>query len=205
MKNEMIKNTLILTMITLVSGLLLGLVYEITKEPIGEAQAKATQEAYAEVFAEADEFVEYAGFDADEANEYVASFEACVNDTIDGVVVAYADGEEVGYVITVTAHDGYGGDITFTMGVTNDYILNGISFLSISETAGLGMNATKESFSSQFANIGVQGFQVVKTGSTAESEIDAISGATITSEAVTNGVNAGLLYWEYITGGVSYE
>ena len=47
----------------------------------------------------------------------------------------------LGYVLTVTTHEGYGGDIQFTVGVRNDGTLNGISLLSISETAGLGMQA----------------------------------------------------------------
>ena len=50
----------------------------------------------------------------------------------------------IGYVLTVTDHEGYGGDIQFTMGVRIDGTLNGISFLSIGETAGLGMKATEE-------------------------------------------------------------
>ena len=51
------------------------------------------------------------------------------------------DGAAVGYVITVTSHEGYGGDIQFLMGVNSDGSLNGISLLSISETPGLGMQA----------------------------------------------------------------
>lgn len=204
MKNTMIKNTLILTAITLVSGILLGFVYEITKEPIAQATAAATAAAYAEVFSTAEEFVDYDGFDSTEA-EAVLTSAGLNDDTIDGVVVAMNNGEELGYVITTTAHDGYGGDITFTIGVTNDGIINGISVLSISETAGLGMKAADPAFSDQFADVEVQTFTVTKTGSIGESEIDAISGATITSNAVTNGVNAGLAYWESITGGASNE
>lgn len=54
--NKILKNTLILTAITLVSGLLLGIVYEITKDPIAASQEKAKQEAYQQVIAEADSF-----------------------------------------------------------------------------------------------------------------------------------------------------
>lgn len=204
MKNQMIKNAMILTAITLVAGILLGFVYEITKEPIAKAQAQATAEAYQEVFASAESFTEYEGFDADYAKELLteAGYE---DDSIDSVVVASNGTEDLGYVITVTAHDGYGGDITFTIGITNDGMMNGISILSISETAGLGMKATEESFSGQFANKATQVFSVTKTGATSEDEIDAISGATITSSAVSNGVNAGLVYYDSIIGGVSNE
>ena len=71
----------------------------------------------------------------------------------------------------------------------------GTSILSISETAGLGMRAkTDPSFLSQFNGVDVDSFSVVKdgTGSSADDKIDAISGSTITSKAVTNGINAAL-------------
>ncbi len=105
----------------------------------------------------------------------------------------------------MTNSDGYGGDITFTIGITNDGLINGISFLSLSETAGLGMKANEPAFYDQFSEKVVQLFTVTKVGSTSDSEIDAISGATITSSAVTEGVNASVVYWESITGGVVGE
>ena len=65
-----------------------------------------------------------------------------VNATIDEVCTV---GEE-GYVVTATDGDGYGGDIQITVGIQKDGTISGISFLSISETAGLGMNAQKPAF-----------------------------------------------------------
>ena len=125
--------------------------------------------------------------------------------TIDGCVQAVgSDGTLLGYVITVTPHNGYSGDITFSLGVQLDGTLNGYSITSISETAGLGMKAQEEAFYSQFENKKVETFTVTKTGSTDDSQIDAISGATITSSAVTDGVNAGLAYYRDLlqtTGG----
>ena len=67
------------------------------------------------------------------------------------------DGTRMGYVLTVTSHEGYGGDITFTMGIGNDGTLNGISILNISETAGLGMRA-EEILKPQFAGKNVSAF-----------------------------------------------
>jgi len=99
-----------------------------------------------------------------------------------------------GYVITVITHEGYGGDIQFTMGVNNDGSLNGISLLSISETPGLGMQA-EDVLVPQFAGRSAYPFEYTKTGAAAENQIDAISGATITTNAVTDGVNAGLYYF----------
>ena len=73
--------------------------------------------------------------------------------------------------------------------------------MTISETAGLGMNATKDEFKNQFKDKQVDSFEVTKTGAAADNEIDALSGATITSKAVTRGVNAGLLAFQYEKGG----
>lgn len=187
-KSAMIKDALILFAITVVAGLLLGVVYDVTKEPIAQQKAKAKQEACANVFAEAKTFETVTDLDG-----------VAVSSNIDGVdideVMRALDGDEtLGYVITVTDHEGYGGDIQFSMGVTLDGTLNGISLLSISETAGLGMKAG-DVLVPQFANKKVEQFTYTKSGATNDSEIDAISGATITTNAVVNGVNAGLMYF----------
>ena len=118
-------------------------------------------------------------------------YDADINEIMD---VKDQSGNHIGYVLTVTDHEGYGGDIQFAMGVKADGTLNGISFLSIGETAGLGMKATQDSFKNQFSGKKVDKFTYTKNGASADDEIDAISGATITTNAVTNGVNAGLYY-----------
>ena len=90
------------------------------------------------------------------------------------------------------------------MGLQRDGTINGISILSISETAGLGMNADKV-LKPQYAGKKVPEFTVTKVGAMSDSEIDAISGATITSKAVTKAVNAGLYYFQTTLGGGTYE
>lgn len=201
MKNTIIKDTMILTLITLIAGGVLGLVYEITKGPIAKQQELAKQEAYKDVFEDADTFeVCVEAEDADLA-AYLAGegFEA---QTVNEIMEAKdASGETLGYAINLTTSEGYGGDITFSMGVQADGTLNGISILTISETAGLGMNATKDEFKGQFKEKQAEAFTVTKTGATKENEINAISGATITSNAVTQGVNCGLSAFEYIKEG----
>ena len=188
-KSAMIKDALILFAITVVAGLLLGVVYDVTKEPIAQQKEKAKQEACANVFASAASF-----------ETVTDSSGAAVSAAVDGVDIDEvmqaigSDGSHVGYVITVTDHEGYGGDIQFSMGVTLDGTLNGISILGISETAGLGMKAG-DVLVPQFANKNVEQFTYTKSGAANDSEIDAISGATITTNAVVNGVNAGLAYF----------
>lgn len=190
---EMMKNTGILLVITLVAGLLLGLVYQITKDPIAEQEAKAKQEACKEVFADAASFenVELADIDMASWNG-----QGYAKETVDEVMSAQdASGNLLGYVVTVTTKEGYGGDIQFTLGIRLDGTVNGISLLSISETAGLGMRA-EEVLKPQFADKNVEKFEYTKNKATSENQIDAISGATITTNAVTNGVNAGLYYFQ---------
>ncbi len=192
MSKESIRNTVSLMLITVIAGLLLGMVYEITKKPIAEEQQRAKEEAYREVFADAESF-EAIEVDSEAVEEKLnkKGFDVSINEAMQ---VFDKSGNPVGYVLTVTDHEGYGGDIQFAMGVKSDGTVNGISFLSISETAGLGMKATEDDFKKQFADKKVDSFVYTKNGASADNEIDALSGATITTNAVTNGVNAGLYY-----------
>ena len=198
-KKGMIKDASILLLITVVAGLILGFVYQITKEPIAAAEEKAAKAAYQEVFPEAAGFSDKLELAVPEGESTWEQNYAGVD--LDNVLMATdAEGVCLGYVLTMTSHEGYGGDITFTMGVQNDGTLNGISLLSISETAGLGMKAGTV-LVPQFAGKQVSQFTYTKTGSTMDSQIDAISGATITTNAVTTAVNAGLYIFETQLGG----
>ena len=176
--NKILKNTLILTAITLIAGLGLGLVHEITLNPIAQAQEKAKKEAWQAVFPDAklDEFKET---DVDQKAAKQAISDLGVNATIDEVCTV----GDTGYVITTTDKDGYGG----------------VSFLSLSETAGLGMKAKEPSFYEQYVGKNPTKFAVSKDGGDGE-QIDALSGATITSRAVTGAVNAALGYYQNAFG-----
>lgn len=188
--NKTWRNTLILTIITLVSGLALGLVYEITKDPIAKAQEDAKKAAWQEVFPETDlNAFEALDVDAKIADQAIKS--AGVNATIDEVCKAGEDG----YVVTTTDKEGYGGDIQVTVGITADGTVNGISILSINETAGLGMKAAEPAFYEQYEGKQTESFYVSKDGGSGE-PIDALSGATITSRAMTGAVNAALAYYQ---------
>ncbi len=114
-------------------------------------------------------------------------------------------GETVGYVLNVTSHSGYGGDIEISVGILNDGTISGIEMLSINETAGLGMKADEAEFKDQFKDKNVEKFSYTKNGASADNEIDAISGATITTSAVTDAVNSALVYFQNELGGGSNE
>lgn len=203
--NRIVKDTLKIFLITAVAGILLGAVYVITKEPIKNAEIAAEQAAYKEVFLNGKEFVEM-DTDLTDVNDALKN-EGFEDETIDKIInVTDENGSSLGYVFTVTTSAGYGGDISFSVGIKEDGTVNGYSILSISETAGLGMKATEEKFKSQFEDKAVEEFRVTKSGAASQEEVDAISGATITSKAVTGGVNACIFYMnQLMEGGVAHE
>lgn len=199
--NKIFKNTLVLTVITLVAGTLLGLVYEVTKAPIAAAQENAKQEAYKKVLSDAASFEAYADFDEDEAQEALKEGGYESDDITEVAVAKDKGGEDMGYVVTVTSHEGYGGDIQISVGILSDGTVKGIEMLSISETAGLGMKADEQSFKDQFKDKQVEKFSYTKSGEKGDDKIDALSGATITTNAVTNAVDSALVYFQSVLGG----
>lgn len=101
-----------------------------------------------------------------------------------------SNGETVGYVFT-TESSGYGGKVSVMTGMDNDGKVTGVTILSHNETPGLGANAEKESFRQQYIDhaVGGQPFERIKSGEPSDGQILAMTGATITSDAVTNSVN----------------
>ncbi len=199
-KTQMIKNALILFVITLVAGVLLGFVYQVTAEP------RAYQQQLAETLANQEVFPDASSFEDVEADQ--AAFESAISGDsryakvkLLGVKAARdASGNQVGYVLKMSSM-GYGDNIVFTMGINSEDVLNGISLISINETPGLGMNAQKVIVPQMQNKDANTLLEVTKDGATSDNQINAISGATITSKAVTNGVNAGFKYYASVLKG----
>lgn len=197
MKNGgFMKDAAILFAITLVSGFLLGGAYQITKEPIEKATLAANMASYQEVFPEA------ADFKMDD--NMTAALEGC-NTELEGqsfgnvgvdqaLTAVDGSGSLLGYVITSHSDDSYGGTVQIAVGIKADGTLTGIEFLAISDTPGLGLTAQEPEFKDQYKGKAAESLTVTKSGSANDSEINAISGATITSNATTNAVNAALYY-----------
>ena len=188
---KIVKDALVLFAITLVAGILLGVVYQITLDPIAKANENAKEKAIDALPSDDDiNASSDIDFSKDKVNE---------------VAIGKKGSETAGYVVTVTDSDGYGGDIKFTVGISTDGKVLGVSFLSNSETAGLGMRAKQDpSFTSQFTakSDAVASFSVVTDGSASESNanVDAIGGSTITSKSVTKGVNYALAVYKLVAG-----
>lgn len=185
-----------LLVITLVAGLALGAAYELTKGPIQKAEEAANAAAYVAVCPDADHFEISEELEA--KAEELSTADSSISDGTFGNVVFEsiyqgmdADGNTAGYVVNVTSKDGFGGDITITVGISGEREITGMQFLTINETAGLGMNAQNPEFTDQF--IGKAGpLTLVKDGASGENDIQALSGATFTSVAVVNAMNAAL-------------
>lgn len=193
---SIIKDAAVLFIITLIAGFALGFVYEITLPTINEQNLKAKMEAYKTVFPEASNFNE-----EESLTQKIAEAPALLqskgyeNITIDEALVASDEsGNSLGHVVVVTTQEGYGGAITVSVGLSGTGTVKGIEILSMSETAGLGAKAGNTEFKAQFAEKNVTEFAYTKTGAQSENEIDALSGATITTRAVVNAVNAGLVF-----------
>lgn len=199
---SMLIDALKLFIITLIAGAALGTVYFITKAPIEASEKAAQEKAYKEVFGNASSFDETTGLRESDFSLSEDGFEGV---SVNKVLIARdSSGNKLGYVLDVTTNRGYGGNIEFSIGITSEGTINGISILSISETAGLGMRA-EEVLKPQFAGKNVPEFVVVKSGKAEENEIDAISGATITSKAVTGAVNGSLYFYQTALKGGNYE
>ncbi len=188
MKNAKVKEILIpavsLFLICIVVTALLALTNQVTAPQIEKLAAETEAAAKQEVLADAVSFS-----DAKELQK-------------DGTAYTYyeglsSDGGVIGYVFSTSAK-GYGGDIAVMVGVKADGTVAGVNILSISETAGLGMNAKNEAFLSQF--LGKSGeIGVLKNGSS-ETEIQALTGATITSKAMASAVNQALALYQEVGG-----
>ena len=198
MNKKIVHDALVLMAFALVLGGILGAVYQITLPAITQAEYEKTQEAYMAVFADAESFEELE-YDKAAAAEMMAA--GGFKDSIDNVQKAIIGGEVAGYVVTVTAKDGSQGSITMSVGVRNDGTVNSYSITSIAETPGLGMKAVEPDFIAKFEGKNVSEFVVVKTAASADYEIEAIAGSTITTDAVANAVNAALVYARSLVGG----
>ena len=202
-KKTMLKEAAVLFAITLIAGLLLGGVHELTKKPIEEQQKKAVLEACSAVFPNKQNLnFEEISFTVPTDKEAMLSEQGV---TIGTVFRASDAGSVCGYVIESASSKGYGGTIDLYVGISNEGVVEGVSILEIKETPGLGMEAPNV-LTPQFAGKKAQQFVFTKNGAAADKEVDAISSATITTRAVTNAVNGAVLVSsDLLEGGATHE
>lgn len=195
-KSGFMKDALVLFAITLVSGLCLGFVYDITKGPIEQATIDKNNRTYQEVLSVASSFTEVEG-SAEKIAELASSGElagfggVAIESVLEGTD---ASGAAVGYVINSLSNDSYGGAVKVSVGFDADGTITGVGIREINDTPGLGLKAKEPKFKDQYIGKNVDALVVTKLGASADNEIDAISGATVTSNAVTNAVNTAFYY-----------
>ena len=189
------KPVIALTLIAAIAGVALSGVYSMTKGTIDLQELQKKTAAYKEVCPEAETFEL-----VDAAEELIAKQDEKASPKINEFYVGKtADGQVAGYAASVTAK-GFGGDVTMALGLTPDGAVRKIAFTELNETAGLGMEADKAPFKDQFTGRSGE-LSLIKGTASGEQEISALTGATVTSTAVVNGVNAGLAFCEEATKG----
>lgn len=158
---------LVLTIIAIVAGSLLAFTNRITEEPIRQQNLARTNGALTELFPEADGFDEITLTEGDELLSAYTAAKA---------------GQAVGYAATI-ASQGYAGPVEVVVGLDTGFALRGIRVggSDFKETEGLGSRAKEPAFTDQFRGK----TPPLRLGQ----EIDGISGATVTSSAVVEGVN----------------
>lgn len=174
--NHPLKLGVILFLITAICVGILGAVNQVTKPIIEANQIKSEEAAMKKLITNAETFVDIADIQ---------------DENVKKVCVAKSGDEVVGYVLRMEPN-GYGGAVKMLIGIDTEGNVKGISILEHSETPGFGANATKDEFKNQFTDRKAP-LSVVKSNP-GENEIQAITGATITSTAVTNAVNAACDY-----------
>lgn len=175
---DILKPALILFVICLVVTALLAGTNLLTKDKIAEQSALEAEQSRKVVLSDADSFEE-----------------------ADGYYIGKANNETVGYVFQTEAK-GYGGAVKVMTGISADGQITGVVILEHSETPGLGANAEKASFTDQFKKTAPEkGITLVKNKAPSDGEIEAMTGASITSRAVTNAVNEAITKYNTVKEG----
>ena len=173
---ESLKLGLILFLITAICAGLLGLINRTTTPVIAQNKAGSEQEAMKMLIEEAKTFIERSDI---------------TDDNIKQVYLAKSGDQVIGTIVKVMPN-GYGGEITVLVGFNLESHIQGIKILSHTETPGFGADATKPTFTNQFLQK-LPPLKVVKSVPK-DDEITAITGATITSDAIVEGVNQAAKY-----------
>lgn len=185
--SDVLKLGLKLLLITTIAALALGLTNIATEDPIRIQIEKSNVEARRAVLPEAIDF-EKVDTKADSQN----------NSNFEEVYAGKSDGKIVGYTFKINAK-GYGGDMEVYVGIRTAGTIASVKIGNHQETPGLGAKASETSFQQQYQNKPINNpLIVVKTSTAKDEEISAITGATVTTRAVTNAVNSAIEYYHRV-------
>lgn len=186
-KDTLLNMFIALFVICVVSGGVLGLVYNATKDPIAAAEAAKKTEAIKNVLPEFNELKE-------------TMVKSAMEDAEIPFYLAYdANNNFIGAAVETFTNKGFSGNISLMVGILANGTINNISVLQHAETPGLGSKMSEPSFKDQFNNKNTTSFNfnVKKDGG----DVDAITAATISSRAFCDAVNRALSTFENNKGG----
>ncbi len=187
MWSSIIKPTMVLFAVCIVVSGALAVVNNVTMDVIEERTKVEQEEFRKQVLEQADRFTQAA--DVDDL------------DNVTDVYAGFSGDDPVGYVMSVVSK-GYGGDINMIVGVDMKGQVTKVIIGDNEETPGLGSKAKESEFIDQFSGVTVNDqLAVVKQNKKAANEIQALSGATITSRGVTEGIQAALRTAEILLEG----
>lgn len=182
---DLLRNSLRLLLITLIAGVLLGGTYELTKQPIAHQRMLKSNAALMTLFPQAEDFEELSLDLLDASSRPLAAFKVL------------SSGQTSGYAVRTAGRGGYKGEVEATIGFAADGTISGIEIGQNSETKGIGTNAFESTFLSQFIG------KPAETMVYGSGGVDAVSGATMTSNAVLSAVNQAIdCYHTVAEGGV---
>ena len=186
-KDTLLNMFIAMFVICVVSGGVLGIVYNATKDPIAAAETAKKTEAIKNVLPEFNELKE-------------TKVKSALEDVDIPFYLAYdANNNFIGAAVETFTNKGFSGNISLMVGILADGTVNNISVLQHAETPGLGSKMTEPSFKDQFNNKNATSFNfnVKKDGG----DVDAITAATISSRAFCDAVNRALSTFENNKGG----
>ena len=186
-KDTLLNMFIAMFVICVVSGGVLGVVYNATKDPIAAAETAKKTEAIKNVLPEFNELKE-------------TMVKSAMEDVEIPFYLAYdADNNFIGAAVETFTSKGFSGNISLMVGILADGTVNNISVLQHAETPGLGSKMSEPSFKDQFNNKNASSFNfnVKKDGG----DVDAITAATISSRAFCDAVNRALSTFENNKGG----
>lgn len=174
---EILIPTIVLLVICVIASALLGGTNMLTEDKIAQINAETKAAAMQTVMPDAVSF----------GDAVTAS------DTVEYSPALDSDGNTIGYAFTVS-ENGYGGSIEVMIGMNTDGTVRKVTIVAADdETPGLGQNVKKDSFLDQFISKAGQ-LTVTKNAPSSDTEIQAVTSATISSSAVTRAVNAAIEY-----------
>ena len=186
-KDALLNMFIAMFVISIVSGGVLGVVYNATKEPIAAAETAKKTEAIKNVLPEFNELKE-------------TKIKSELEDVEIPFYLAYdANNNFIGAAVETFTSKGFSGNISLMVGILKDGTVNNISVLQHAETPGLGSKMSEPSFKDQFNNKNANSFnfKVKKDGG----DVDAITAATISSRAFCDAVNRALVTFDKNKGG----